>query len=258
VGLEAQGDAFFPDWGTTAFKKAFKTKEEGPWQQSAQGNGVGYRFLRFKRKSSKIRIGAIVLAAGQGSRMGNRPKPLILVDGQPLITRILDQLRAAGVDHIGVVLGHYADQIMPIVAASDVQLLHNPAPGQGQASSQKIGLSWLPADCDAAMVVLADQPSLTKDDLRDLICRFKKRAAGVDMVYPVVDGSPGNPVMISAVLAKFLAGQDPPIEGRAWRAAHQAACLAFETKNRHYIEDLDTDDDLTDFQAASGISLTRP
>ena len=55
--------------------------------------------------------------------------------------------------------------------------------------------------------------------------------------------------MLSAGLASFLAQQDPPLEGRQWRAARPSACLAFETTNRHFIEDLDTPQDLEDFQA---------
>jgi dihydrofolate reductase/CTP:molybdopterin cytidylyltransferase MocA len=247
VGIEADGDAFFPSWGTPAFAKAFKTKSDGPWQASAQG--ARYRFLRFKRKSPKIAIGAVVLAAGQGSRMGNRPKCLIPVDGMPLILRLLAVLRSAGIDQITVVLGHYADEIAPLIATAGVESRHNPDPARGQASSQQIGLAALAPGLDAAMVILADQPALTKDDLRDLICRFKKREPGIDMAYPVVNGIPGNPVMLSAGLASFLAQQDPPLEGRQWRAAHPSACLAFETTNRHFIEDLDTPQDLEDFQA---------
>jgi dihydrofolate reductase/CTP:molybdopterin cytidylyltransferase MocA len=247
VDIEAEGDAFFPHWGTPAFASSFKTKSEGAWARSSQG--ARFRFLRFKRKSPKIAIGAVVLAAGQGSRMGNQPKCLIPVDGVPIILRLLAVLRSSGIDQITVVLGHYADEIAPVIAAAGVQTRHNPDPTRGQASSQQIGLAALAPDLDAAMVVLADQPALTKDDLRDLICRFKKREPGIDMVYPSVNGVPGNPVMLSAKLAEFLAQQDPPLEGRHWRAAHPTACLAFETTNRHYIEDLDTPQDLEDFQA---------
>lgn len=247
VGIDAEGDAFFPHWGTSAFTSAFKTKSDGTWQISSQG--VRYRFMRFKRKSPKIAIGAVVLAAGQGSRMGNQPKCLIPIDGVPIILRLLAVLRSSGINQITVVLGHYADEIAPVIAAAGVEIRHNPDPTRGQASSQQIGLAALAKDLDAAMVVLADQPSLTKDDLRDLICQFKKREPGIDMVYPRVDGIPGNPVMVSTDLAAYLAQQDPPLEGRHWRAAHPHACLAFETTNRDYIEDLDTPDDLQDFQA---------
>ncbi|MFZ9315031.1 MAG: dihydrofolate reductase [Burkholderiaceae bacterium] len=247
VGLAVDGDAFFPHWGTPAFATAFKTKSQGPWQATAEG--VRYRFLKFKRKSPKIAIGAAVLAAGQGSRMGNRPKCLIPVDGVPLILRLIAVLRSAGIDQITVVLGHYADAITPVIAPEGVEMHYNPDPARGQASSQQIGLAALAPGLDAAMVVLADQPRLEKDDLRDLICRFKKRGPGIEMVYPTVEGIPGNPVMVSAGLAAFLAQQDPPVEGRHWRAAHPSACLGFETTNRHYIEDLDTPQDLEAFQA---------
>jgi choline kinase len=53
---------------------------------------------------------AVVLAAGQGSRLRSRPpelpKGLVPVLGRPLIDYTLDALRAAGVSEVAVVLGH--------------------------------------------------------------------------------------------------------------------------------------------------------
>ena len=247
IDLHVEGDAFFPTWGTDAFLQAFKPKLQGPWELSVQGQR--YRFLRFKRKSRKIAVAAVVLAAGKGSRMGNRPKCLIDIDGQPLIVRLIQTLRSAGVDQISLVLGHYADQIAPVVACTGVAILHNRQPEDGQASSQQLGLAAIGQEMDAVMVVLADQPRLERDDFRDLICHFKKRPTGIEMVYPQVAGVPGNPVIMSPELATFFAQQKPPLEGRHWRANYPQACLAFETDSRHFIEDLDTQEDLAAFQA---------
>ena len=53
---------------------------------------------------------AVVLAAGQGSRLRSRPpelpKGLVPVLGRPLIDYTLDALRSAGVREVAVVLGH--------------------------------------------------------------------------------------------------------------------------------------------------------
>ena len=64
---------------------------------------------------SRVVVGAVLLAAGQATRMGNRPKSLLQLGGVPLIRRQLIALSGAGVDEVVVVLGHYADDIEPLL-----------------------------------------------------------------------------------------------------------------------------------------------
>jgi len=47
---------------------------------------------------TRVRIGAVLLAAGEGRRMGGVPKALIRLQGVPLINRHLVALSGAGVD----------------------------------------------------------------------------------------------------------------------------------------------------------------
>lgn len=53
---------------------------------------------------------ALILAAGFGSRMmpatADRPKPMVTVNGRPIISTLLDALLAAGVDDITIVRGY--------------------------------------------------------------------------------------------------------------------------------------------------------
>lgn len=58
---------------------------------------------------------AIILAAGLGERLVNGmpyPKPLKPVHGLPLIVRVLRGLELAGVQQVGVVVGHLGDTIV--------------------------------------------------------------------------------------------------------------------------------------------------
>jgi len=59
---------------------------------------------------------AMVLAAGLGTRMrpltDRVPKPLVLVDGKPLIDHVLDRLAEAGVEHAVVNVHHFAEQMI--------------------------------------------------------------------------------------------------------------------------------------------------
>ena len=57
---------------------------------------------------SRMTVGAVLLAAGAGSRLGGRPKALLELGGVPLVLRQLIALSGAGVDEVAVVLGHHA------------------------------------------------------------------------------------------------------------------------------------------------------
>jgi dTDP-glucose pyrophosphorylase len=58
---------------------------------------------------------AVLLAAGKGTRMreltNELPKPMIAVRGQPILRRIVDGLRAAGVTQFQIIVGYRADVV---------------------------------------------------------------------------------------------------------------------------------------------------
>ena len=62
----------------------------------------------------------MILAAGEGRRMrpltDSRPKPLIEVDGKPLLAFHLERLVAAGFTDIVVNASYFSEQIEPFVA----------------------------------------------------------------------------------------------------------------------------------------------
>lgn len=63
---------------------------------------------------------AVILAAGRGSRMGELtrelPKPLIPINGRPMILHILDRMAAAGVEKVLLITGYLADQIEAVAS----------------------------------------------------------------------------------------------------------------------------------------------
>jgi dTDP-glucose pyrophosphorylase len=64
-------------------------------------------------------VEAIVMAAGEGMRLRplteTWPKPVLPIDGRPVIATLLRELRSAGVDRVTVVSGHLAEVLEQLV-----------------------------------------------------------------------------------------------------------------------------------------------
>ena len=206
---------------------------------------------------ARMTVGAVLLAAGSGSRLGGRPKALLELGGVPLILRQLVALSGAGVDEVVVVLGHHAPAIEAAIAAFPITLVHNPAPDQGQASSVRTGLRALSPRLDAVIVALADQPLLDAQDMVALIGAYKKRG-DARMVVPRVDGQPGNPVIFDAALREPWLVGEADLACRKWRQAHPDQVAWFDTDNRRYRVDIDTPEDLQRFAESTGHMLRWP
>ena len=99
---------------------------------------------------------AVLLAAGGGSRfVGSTHKLLAMLDGKPVFRRSLDNVVAAGFDHVVVVTGAVALQIDD----PNVLTVHNPRWQQGQAGSLQLAIAAAEVnDSDLVVVGLADQP----------------------------------------------------------------------------------------------------
>ena len=207
---------------------------------------------------SRVVVGAVLLAAGAGSRLGNKPKSLLELGGVPLIRRQLIALSGAGVDEVVVVLGHHAEWIEPVVQDFPVTLVRNPRPDDGIVSSQRIGLAALAGRLDAVIVALADQPLINAQDIAALIGAWKKRPAGSSVVFPQMGGQRGNPVIFGAEVREQILAGAADVGCRQWQAAHPDALAPFDTDNRRYRVDIDTPDDLERFERETGHALRWP
>jgi len=205
----------------------------------------------------RLRIGAVLLAAGEGRRMGGVAKPLIRLQGVPLVTRQLVALSGAGVDEVVVVTGHARDAVEAQVQSFSVTLVHNEAHAQGQQGSVRAGLAALNGTFDAVFVVPSDQPLIAADDLIELIGAFKKRPAG-HVVVPVVDGQRGNPILLDEVAHAQILTSSTNLGCRNLIERHPELVHAHETANTRFVTDLDTLEDVQALALRTGWKLELP
>ncbi|HAX23215.1 MAG TPA: nucleotidyltransferase family protein [Hydrogenophaga sp.] len=207
---------------------------------------------------SRLVVGAVLLAAGSGSRMGNRPKSLLELGGVPLIRRQLIALSGAGVDELVVVLGHHAERIELAVRDFPVTVVRNPDPDAGQVSSLRLGLQALSPKIDTVLVALADQPLINSQDINDLIGAYKKRPAGAQVVQPTVDDQPGNPVMFSGEVREQILAGEARIGCKQWQSAHPEAVHRWASTNQRYRTDVDSPEDIEALATRTGHRLRWP
>src|SRR4051812_23288825 len=91
--------------------------------------------------AARAGVAAVILAAGQGSRLGLPSKPLARVAGVTLLERTVATLRKAGVGRVIVVIGHAKEAVAEFVAAQglDIELVDNETFSVGNGSSAVAG-----------------------------------------------------------------------------------------------------------------------
>jgi molybdenum cofactor cytidylyltransferase len=128
--------------------------------------------------NSPLPFGAVILAAGSSSRLG-QPKQLLLYENRPLVTRAAEAALAAGASPVIVVLGAHAEKIRTALAGLPILIVENPAWSEGMASSLRSGLAALesaspdnPATSGpvpgAVLLALCDQPHFSASSIERL------------------------------------------------------------------------------------------
>lgn len=141
------------------------------------------------------KVAAVVLAAGQSSRMAPHNK-LLVPDrtGKPMIARVVDNLLASGARPIIVVTGHCAEEVRAALGKRPVQFVPAADYASGLAASLKAGVAAVPPDAAAALICLGDMPLVT-GRMIDRIIDCYDTDEGRLVVAPTGKGKLGNPVL---------------------------------------------------------------
>lgn len=147
-------------------------------------------------------IPILILAAGQSSRMRGTDKLAQDVAGQPLLRWIVAQ--ATGVAPTFVALHHNADQRLALLEGLAVTPLLVPDAAEGQSGTLRGAVAQLP-DCDAFLVVLADLPNITGDDMAKVIAARTTHPDALIWRGATPDDRPGHPILFDASLRDSFA-----------------------------------------------------
>lgn len=188
------------------------------------------------------RPAGLLLAAGEGRRFGG-PKALVSWHGELLVERGARVLREAGCAPVVVVLGASAAEVEREASLGAATVVVNDRWTEGIGSSLRAGLAALAAtDAAAAVVALADQPSVTTQVVVRLVERWRAGAAAAVASY---DGKPRNPVVLDASLwPEVSAAAHDDVGARDWLRAHPDRVVAVRCDDIGSDADIDTREDL--------------
>ncbi|BCP54276.1 4-diphosphocytidyl-2C-methyl-D-erythritol kinase [Kaistia sp. 32K] len=142
------------------------------------------------------KVAALVLAAGEGRRMGGPNKLLAELGGRSLVRGVVEAALASKAASVTVVTGHRREAVEQALAGQPIRFVDNPDYAEGLSTSLRQGVASLDADIDGVLVMLADMPLLTAEILDRLIEAFDPGADRL-VVVPTHAGKRGNPVLWS-------------------------------------------------------------
>ena len=136
-------------------------------------------------------ITAIVLAAGRSTRMGQQ-KLLMPFCGGTMVSTVVGNIVAAGVDDVVVVTGSHAAEVRAALAHTSARFTQNPDVDRGMLSSVRCGIEAAPV-ADTYMIVLGDMPGVDCEANRIILAQHDGA-----ITIPEYDGRRGHPVLIDA------------------------------------------------------------
>lgn len=145
-------------------------------------------------------VSVIVLAAGEGSRMrSNRPKPLHLICGRPMVMHVIHALEQVQPDRTVVVVGHGAERVTKKVQEEAPQWANvsfvEQTVQRGTGDAAMVGLSGLPGDdlddTSTVVVLPGDTPLLQPASIDLLVSTHVANGYGATLLTSVLEDPTG-------------------------------------------------------------------
>jgi molybdenum cofactor cytidylyltransferase len=192
------------------------------------------------KKKRRGMIWAIVLAAGESRRMGQR-KLLLPFGRSTIIETVVQSLMKSSLDGILVVLGHRWQGILGKLKNYAVETTVNPDYKNGMLSSVQWGFRKLPRDAEAALVFLGDQPGISAQTIDLVIGAF--RAGNKGLVFPTHKDSGGHPLLVDMKYCREIQSLDPAVGLRGLHSLHPDDILRVEVRDTSVLQDIDNPGD---------------
>lgn len=184
----------------------------------------------------------LIPAAGASSRMGARDKLLEHVDGLPLLALMVDRALTSGAD-VYVALPSPDHPRNDCVKDSQARVVFVPDAQCGMGHSIAALIGALDKKYEAALILPADMPELSSEDLAKMLLARDEAPANAILRGAAQDGRPGHPVIFPASYFAALGHLSGDQGGRDILRAHTDVVQLVALPDQHALTDLDTPQD---------------
>ena len=183
-----------------------------------------------------MNVYAVVPAAGRSRRMGTQ-KLLLPFGGTTVIGQVVTTLRASPVAGVVVVTSAHDPAVAAAARDAGAVTVTNDDPAGDMLGSIRCGVRALPAECDAALVALGDQPTLRPELVGGLL---EAAAARPDaLVVPAYNGRRGHPLLIPSRWFGEVLTRHDGVGLRGLLAYHPQDVLEFMVSDEWVLHDVD-------------------
>ena len=185
-------------------------------------------------------VAALVLAAGQSTRMAPQNK-LLLTDreGKPMIARVVDNVLSSRARPVVVVTGHRGEDVRAALVCRPVTFVDAPDYATGLSASLKAGVIALPAETAAVLVCLGDMPLVTGRMLDRILAAYDPDE-GRSIVLPMHRGRAGNPVLWDRAFFPEILSLSGDVGARGLLKRHAGQVAKVEIDDDAVLRDFDT------------------
>ena len=181
-----------------------------------------------------LKIGCLLMAAGNAKRFGENKLLCAAWDGRSLIEHALDAIPRECFARVLVVTKY--PEFTALAKERGFETLHNEHPERGQSETIRLGTRAL-SNCDAICFMVADQPLLRCETLAREVNFFSSHREHI--VALGHNGVRGNPCLFPARFFPELLALEGDVGGGAVIKKHPDDLLLFEAPEEE-MRDVDT------------------
>ena len=199
-----------------------------------------------------MQIGALIVAAGMSSRMGDF-KPMLSIGSISVAQRVIATLSQSGVSKIVMVTGYNATILERHLSGNGIIFLRNENYETTQMfDSVKIGLSYLQDKCDKVLFTPVDVPLFTAKTATTIL------TSGAKLACPMCEGQQGHPILIANELIPEILNDcgEMGLKGAMDRCSEPL--MRIDVDDPGTIHDADTPEDFSALVDYHNSQLVRP
>lgn len=205
---------------------------------------------------SENKICAVVLAAGQGTRMkSDLPKVLHKIAGRPMVCHLLATVDALNAEKAVVVVGPGMDLVAGAVAPHSVAVQHKQ---QGTGDAVKAAREELQGFKGSVLVLYGDTPLVKKETLEEMI-RLRENGAAVVVLgfEPADPGRYGRLIVKDGVLEKIVEFKDASEQEKAVRLCNSGVMCLDGEKLFGWLDRLKNNNAVGEYYLTDVVALAR-